>query len=82
MLPEADKLYQGARRVNRTFALQIPFSLLYFQLVKLTFLARGRHLLEKNRTLSLIPREQVSEGLFLPSTKGRGEPMTLTAIGG
>jgi hypothetical protein len=31
----------------------------------LTFVAPMRHLLENNRTLRLIPREKVSEGLFM-----------------
>jgi hypothetical protein len=55
-------------------ALQIICSLLYFQPLMLTFLAPRRHLLENNRTQRLIPREQVSEGLFIT--------MTLTAVGG
>ena len=47
-------------------ALQIPPYLLYFRPLKLTFSALlVGSLLEKNRTLRLIPREQVSEGLFM-----------------
>jgi hypothetical protein len=37
----------------------------------LTFLALKRHLLEKNRTFRLIPREQVSEGLFMAAGAAR-----------
>jgi hypothetical protein len=60
---------------KRRLALQIIFILLYFQPVKLTFSAPlVGSLLENNRTQRLIPREQVSEGLFIA--------MTLTAIGG
>jgi hypothetical protein len=60
---------------NVGLALQIPPSLLYFWPLKLTFSALlVGSLLEKNRTLRLIPREQVSGGLFYDKT--------LTAIGG
>ena len=52
---------------KRRLALQIISILLYFQPVELTFSAPlVGSLLENNRTQRLIPREQVSEGLFLP----------------
>ena len=64
--------YQGTTRVNRTFALQIMFSLLYFLSLELTFSAPlgGAVCLRKIVRLRLIPREQVSEGLFLPLSQG------------
>jgi hypothetical protein len=65
--------YQGTTGVNKTFALQIILSLLYFQALKLTFSVLMRRLLEKNRTFPSDPSRASQRGSF---------NMTLTASGG